>query len=94
MILPGNGHNLYAHLHVEDCGRLLAAIAEQGWTGVSPVADDHAASWREFVDTIREHFPRVRVYWAPSWLSRAAPSPATASGSEASRLAAASSKER
>jgi nucleoside-diphosphate-sugar epimerase len=71
LVLPGRGHNLYAHLHVHDCGRLLAAIAEQGWTGVSPVADDHAADWREFIGVVCEHFPRVRVHWAPAWLSRA-----------------------
>ncbi len=71
LVLPGSGQNLYAHLHVEDCARLLAAVTEQGWTGLTPMADNLAASWRDFVNVIGEHYSRLRVYWAPAWLSRA-----------------------
>jgi nucleoside-diphosphate-sugar epimerase len=71
LILPGQGLNTFAHLHVEDCGRLLAAAAEQGWTGVTPVGDEESVNWREFIDVVREHYPRFRVLWAPAWLARA-----------------------
>ena len=37
---PGRGRNEFAHLHVEDAARLMIRVAEKGWSGTSPVADD------------------------------------------------------
>ena len=40
VIFPGSGENLFAHMHVQDAARVLLAVAEKGWAGTSPVADD------------------------------------------------------
>jgi dihydroflavonol-4-reductase len=69
VLFPGRGKNLFAHLHVEDAARVLLAVAERGWTGTSPVADDMAASWNEFFAVIREYYPRFRSFGMPMWLA-------------------------
>jgi nucleoside-diphosphate-sugar epimerase len=69
VFFPGRGKNLFAHLHVEDAARVLLTVAERGWTGTSPVADDMAASWNEFFAVIREYYPRFRSFGMPMWLA-------------------------
>jgi nucleoside-diphosphate-sugar epimerase len=64
---PGNGRNLFAHLHVEDAARVLLAVADRGWTGVSPVADDAPVDWNHFFAVIKEHYPRFRFFGVPQW---------------------------
>ncbi len=66
---PGNGKNQFAHLHVQDAARLLIAVAEQGWTGVSAVADDLTVTWKDFFAEIRKYYPRFREYGLPQWLA-------------------------
>ncbi len=66
----GAGENLYSHLHVRDAVRLLIAVAEQGWTGISAVGDERPTTWREFFATLREHFPRFRQFRVPTWLAQ------------------------
>lgn len=78
LFLPGRGRNLYAHMHVSDAARVMIAAADQGWTGTSPVADDHAVTWREFADVIRDHYARFRSYWIPSWMALCATKAASA----------------
>jgi len=78
LFLPGGGRNHYAHMHVADAARLLIETARQGWTGVSPVADDLAATWRDFVGIIRDYYTRFRVYWIPRWLALCATAAARA----------------
>lgn len=63
---PGNGRNLFAHLHVDDAARLLIAAAEQGWTGISPVADDMPVSWNGFFAEIKKYYPRFRTIGTPT----------------------------
>jgi nucleoside-diphosphate-sugar epimerase len=66
----GSGDNLYSHLHVRDAARLLIAVAEKGWTGISAVGDERPTTWREFFAAVREHYPRFREIRVPSWLAR------------------------
>ena len=66
----GAGDNLYSHLHVKDAARLLVAVAEQGWTGVSAVGDERPTTWKEFFTTLREHYPRFREIRVPQWFAR------------------------
>ena len=70
-LLPqiGSGDNLYSHLHVHDAARLLLAVAERGWTGVAAVGDHRPTTWREFFDTLREHYPRFRSLRVPAWMA-------------------------
>jgi nucleoside-diphosphate-sugar epimerase len=66
---PGNGKNLFAHLHVEDAARVLIAVAEHRWTGTSAVADNLALNWNEFFDAIKEYYPRFRYLGIPKWIA-------------------------
>ena len=59
VVSPGRGDNLFSHLHVADAAALLVAAAERGWQGISPVADDCAVTWREFVYVLRASAARV-----------------------------------
>lgn len=70
VVRTGRGDNPYAHLHVADAARLLVAIADRGWTGVSAVADDHSATWREFFAVLRAYYPRFWELSVPAWLAR------------------------
>jgi nucleoside-diphosphate-sugar epimerase len=65
VIFPGNGRNLFAHLHVEDAARVLLAAAEQGWQGTSAVADGQAADWNEFFAVIKRFYPRFQSIAIP-----------------------------
>jgi nucleoside-diphosphate-sugar epimerase len=69
VFFPGSGKNQFAHLHVHDAARVLIAVAEKGWTGVSAVADNLAASWNEFFAEIRKYYPRFRTFGVPRWLA-------------------------
>jgi nucleoside-diphosphate-sugar epimerase len=64
---PGDGKNLFAHLHVEDAARVLLGVVDRGWTGVSPVADDAPVDWNHFFAVIKEHYPRFRYFGVPKW---------------------------
>ncbi len=48
VLFPGDGKNRFAHLHVEDAARILIAVVEKGWTGISPVGGDLLVDWVEF----------------------------------------------
>lgn len=65
VFFPGNGRNLYAHLHVEDAARVLITVAEKGWTGTSAIADDLALNWSDFFAVIKENYPRFRYKGIP-----------------------------
>ncbi len=69
VFFPGSGENHFAHIHVEDAARVLIAVAEKGWSGVSPVADDYSASWNEFFTVIQEYYPRFRQIKLPRWIA-------------------------
>ncbi|NIO07701.1 MAG: NAD-dependent epimerase/dehydratase family protein [Deltaproteobacteria bacterium] len=71
VFFPGNGRNSYAHMHVEDAAKILLEVAVQGWAGVSPVADDCAASWNEFFGEIRKYYPSFQTIGVPKWLASA-----------------------
>lgn len=66
---PGLGKNHFSHLHVEDAARVLIRVAEAGWTGVCPVADDLPATWLEFFAEIQKYYPRFRELGFPKWLA-------------------------
>jgi hypothetical protein len=66
---PGSGRNQFAHLHVHDAARLLIAVSDKRWTGISAVADDMAASWNEFFSEIKKYYPRFREFGVPQWLA-------------------------
>jgi nucleoside-diphosphate-sugar epimerase len=66
----GSGENLYSHLHVRDAARLLIAVAERGWSGISAVGDERPTTWTEFFATLREHYPRFRQFRVPQWIAR------------------------
>ena len=69
VVFPGNGKNHFAHLHVEDAARVLLAVASEGWTGTSPVADDQSANWNDFFAVVKEYYPRFRFFGVPMWLA-------------------------
>jgi nucleoside-diphosphate-sugar epimerase len=69
VIMPGNGRNEFAHLHVSDAARVLIRAAERGWHGVLAVADDQPASWREFFAEVRKYYPRFREIGVPQWIA-------------------------
>lgn len=66
---PGNGRNVFSHLHVEDAARVLIGAADSEWTGTLPVADDSPANWLEFFGEIQKYYPRFREVGMPSWLA-------------------------
>jgi nucleoside-diphosphate-sugar epimerase len=78
LLMPGRGRNRYAHMHVSDAARVMIAAADQGWTGISPVADALSFTWREFEGVIRDHYARFRTYWIPSWMALSATATASA----------------
>lgn len=65
VVIPGRHKNLFSHLHVHDCARVLIAAAEQGLHGCWPVADRRPTTWAEFFDTVRSYFPRFRYLRLP-----------------------------
>ena len=69
VFFPGNGRNLFAHMHVDDAARLLIAAAETGWTGISPVADDLPVNWNDFFAEIKKYYPRFRSIGTPESLA-------------------------
>jgi nucleoside-diphosphate-sugar epimerase len=71
VIFPGNGKNKFAHLHVTDAARILIAAAQQGWTGISAVADDMPANWNDFFDEVKKYYPGFRRLAVPKWLAYA-----------------------
>jgi len=66
---PGNGQNVFAHLHVHDAANLLIAAVNQEWVGISPVADELNVSWNEYFGEIKKYYPRIRTYSIPEWLA-------------------------
>jgi nucleoside-diphosphate-sugar epimerase len=69
VVMPGAGRNRFAHLHVEDAARVLLAVVEQGWSGISPVGDDLAVDWNGFFAVVKEYYPRLRHLGVPRWLA-------------------------
>lgn len=69
IIIPGNGKNLFGHMHIDDCTRIMTAVTEQGWTGTSPIADDYAPTWNEYLAVIREHYHTFQTFHVPAWLA-------------------------
>ncbi len=69
MILPGLGRNIYTHLHVADAARGIIACAEQSYTGILPFGDRRPATWNEFLDQVKTHYPHARVLRLPQWLA-------------------------
>jgi len=69
IIFPGKGKKPFAHLHIKDAARALIHIAETNWSGISAVADNLAASWREFYDVIHRYHPRFRIIQIPKWMA-------------------------
>ncbi len=65
LIFPGSGETHFAHLHVEDSARLMIAVAENDWSGISPVSDDLSVDWNTFFGVIREYYPRFRLLRLP-----------------------------
>jgi nucleoside-diphosphate-sugar epimerase len=64
-IYPGNGKNVFAHLHFEDAARVLIRAAERSWAGTLPVADQQPATWQEFFIEVRRYYPRLRLLLVP-----------------------------
>ncbi len=77
VIFPGNGRNLFAHLHVEDAARILLATVEQGWNGISSVADNQAVDWNEFFGVIKSSTPGSRALVRPNLWRSGTPYPPT-----------------
>jgi nucleoside-diphosphate-sugar epimerase len=69
VIFPGKGKKPFAHLHEKDAARVLIHIADTDWSGKSAVADNLAASWKEFYDVIHRYHPRFRVIHVPKWMA-------------------------
>jgi nucleoside-diphosphate-sugar epimerase len=69
VVFPGNGKNVFAHMHVEDAARLLISVAENCWTGAIPVADNVPTSWSEYFAEIRKYYPRFRTFGVPRWIA-------------------------
>ena len=69
-ISPGNGRNLVARLHIDDCVQLLVECARQSWHGVTPVSDNFSATWNQFFDVVRLYYPRFREWKVPAPLAK------------------------
>lgn len=69
LIRPGSGENRYSHLHIDDAVRVLLAVADRGWQGTSPVADDDPVRWNVFFSVLARYFPRMRLVRMPAWLA-------------------------
>lgn len=70
-MLPGDGRNQFAHLHIEDCASILISAAEKKWKGISPVADYHSACWNEFFSVVRDYYPQLRLVKFPAFIAYA-----------------------
>jgi nucleoside-diphosphate-sugar epimerase len=70
-MFPGGMGNRCGQLHVGDAARVMVGIGAQRWAGRSAVADDAAVTWREFFETLRVFYPRVRLVTIPRWLGTA-----------------------
>ena len=66
---PGDGTNVYSHLHVRDAAEMLIEVAQRGWTGTSPIADDAPTSWNAFFEVLSMHYPKMRLLRIPSALA-------------------------
>jgi nucleoside-diphosphate-sugar epimerase len=64
-VLPGNGTNLFSHLHVADAARILISVAEQKWTGTTPVSDDLPATWSDFFKVVKKYYPHLNYRRVP-----------------------------
>jgi nucleoside-diphosphate-sugar epimerase len=69
VIAPGLGKNQLARIHIEDVARVLIAAAEQGWSGILPIADFRSASWNEFFNEVKKYYPGFRLLQSPSWMA-------------------------
>jgi len=69
LILPGRGKNIYTHLHVTDAARAIIACAEQAYTGILPFGDRRPSTWNDFLNHVRPHYPKARVFRMPQWLA-------------------------
>ena len=67
-IFPGAMANRCGQLHVTDAARILAAVAETGWSGRSAVADSTIVDWTEFFTVLRTLYPHYRFVSLPKWL--------------------------
>ena len=70
-LFPGGMENRCGQLHVTDAARILLGVGAQGWVGRSAVADDDSVTWREFFETLRTLYPRLRLLTVPRWLGMA-----------------------
>jgi len=70
LVSPGPGNAPFSHLHVHDAASALIQVAECGWHGVSPIADDAPASWQSFVRLMLDAMPGLRVIRLPAALAR------------------------
>jgi nucleoside-diphosphate-sugar epimerase len=68
-VFPGLRAEAYAHLHVHDAARALAAVAEQGWTGTAPIGDGENAGWDHFFAMLRRYYPHHRAIRVPAALA-------------------------
>lgn len=76
VVSPGHGDRPFSHLHVADAAAALIAAAGTAWRGVSPIADDRPATWREFMSLLRAELPTLRELRVPrrvAWLGAHAP---------------------
>lgn len=69
--VPGRRSAPYGHLHVRDAARVLIGAAEQGWSGISPVADRESVGWGDFLGEIEAQMPHVRIVRLPAALAQA-----------------------
>lgn len=69
VVFPGDLSGECAHLHVSDAARALIAVAERGWSGVSPIGDEAGATWGEFFDVVHAFYPRFRLVRVPRRLA-------------------------
>jgi nucleoside-diphosphate-sugar epimerase len=67
IMFPGNGDNLFSHLHVADAARALIKAAERGTPGIWIVADNLSCTWNDFFSITRHYYPRLRVIHVPKW---------------------------
>ncbi|MEM1283437.1 MAG: NAD(P)-dependent oxidoreductase [Chlamydiota bacterium] len=66
---PGNGRNIFAHMHIYDAARVLITAAEKGWEGTSVVADYEPVNWIDYLQEIKKYYPRFKTYSVPEWLA-------------------------
>ena len=70
-VFPGGLSNRCGQLHVSDAAKVIYRVAQERWSGTSPVSDDTIVTWAEFFEVLTSLYPYFRLVTLPRSLSHA-----------------------